>query len=111
MDAERVDGAGRAEREEELGSRRSTDVGTLKGPSDAGQGGKRGHSNMEHWEFSEEIKAAARKRRRLQAKAEIAHELAEHRNRKSLGPKAEKDTAAPDDTNKLTIESYNEFPK
>ena len=42
-----------------------------KGKPDGGQGGKRGHSNMEHWEFTEEIKLAAKKRRRLAAKTEI----------------------------------------
>ena len=49
----------------------------LKGPADAGQGGKRGHSNMDHWEFTEEIKAAARKRRRIEAKIEITRGLAD----------------------------------
>jgi hypothetical protein len=49
----------------------------LKGLADAGQGGKRGHSNMDHWEFNDEIKSAARKRRRLAAKMEIKQELAE----------------------------------
>ena len=42
-----------------------------KGKSDSRQGGKRGHSNMDHWEFTEEIKRAAKKRRRLAAKTEI----------------------------------------
>lgn len=49
----------------------------LKGLTDAGQGGKRGHSNMDHWEFNDEIKSAARKRRRLAAKIEINAGLAE----------------------------------
>ena len=40
----------------------------LKGKSNAGQGGKRGHSNMDHWMYTEEIKEAARKARRLEAK-------------------------------------------
>src|SRR5438067_4940610 len=40
----------------------------LKGKPDAGQGGKLGHSNQDHWEYTEEIKEAAKKRRRLQAK-------------------------------------------
>jgi len=26
-----------------------------KGKAEGGQGGKRGHSNMDHWEFTEEI--------------------------------------------------------
>jgi hypothetical protein len=42
-----------------------------KGKADGGQGGKRGHSNMDHWAFTEEIKLAAKKRRRLAAKTEI----------------------------------------
>jgi hypothetical protein len=49
----------------------------LKGRPDAGQGGKRGHSNMDHWEFTEEIKLAARKRRRHEAKLEISAALRE----------------------------------
>jgi hypothetical protein len=49
----------------------------LKGKADAGQGGKLGHSNQNHWVFTEEIKEAARKRRRLNAKAEIAQGLRE----------------------------------
>jgi len=40
----------------------------LKGKPNAGQGGKRGHSNQDHWEFTEEIKLAAKKRRRHQAR-------------------------------------------
>ena len=52
-------------------------MGILKGLPDAGQGGKRGHSNMDHWEFNDEIKEAARKRRRLRAKIEIKDGLAE----------------------------------
>jgi hypothetical protein len=53
-------------------------VGVLKGPADAGQGGKRGHSNMEHWEDTEEIKSAARKRRRSEGKAEIREGLTDN---------------------------------
>ena len=52
-------------------------MGILKGLPDAGQGGKRSHSNMDHWEFNDEIKEAARKRRRLRAKIEIKDGLAE----------------------------------
>jgi len=40
-------------------------VGNLKGPSEGGSGGKRGHRNMEHWGFNDEVKDAARARRRL----------------------------------------------
>ncbi len=55
-------------------------MGILKGKPDAGQGGKRGHSNMDHWEFNEEIKEAARKRRRISAKTEITEGLVENEN-------------------------------
>ena len=52
----------------------------LKGRPDAGQGGKRGHSNMDHWEFTEEIKVAARKRRRHDAKLQVTEALLEITN-------------------------------
>jgi hypothetical protein len=31
---------------------------------EGGQGGKRGHSNMCHWDFTEDIKSKSRKKRR-----------------------------------------------
>jgi hypothetical protein len=49
----------------------------IKGKSDGGSGGKRGHSNMDHWMHTDEIKAAAKKARRLESKAVIAAEQAE----------------------------------
>ncbi len=49
-----------------------------KGKADAGQGGKRGHSNQDHWDFTEAIKEAARKQRRLDAKKDIRKELREY---------------------------------
>lgn len=52
-------------------------MGIPKGKTEGGQGGKRGHSNMDHWMFTEEVKEAARKRRRLNAKVEVREELAE----------------------------------
>ncbi len=60
----------------------------LKGRPDAGQGGKRGHSNMDHWEFTEEIKLAARKRRRHEAKLQITAAL------KEMADKDKKEVAA-----------------
>ena len=48
-----------------------------KGKADAGQGGKIGHSNQDHWVYTEEVKEAARKWRRLKAKAEIVEGLEE----------------------------------
>jgi hypothetical protein len=52
-------------------------MGILKGKPDGGQGGKRGHSNMDHWVYTEEIKEASRKRRRISAKLEIREGLIE----------------------------------
>lgn len=51
----------------------------LKGRPDGGQGGKRGHSNMEHWEHTEEIKLAAKKRRRQKAKSDVEQGVSEYR--------------------------------
>ncbi len=48
-----------------------------KGRVDGGQGGKLGHSNMNHWDYTEAIKAASRKLRRHQAKQDVAQGLAE----------------------------------
>ena len=48
-----------------------------KGKSTAGQGGKLGHSNQDHWVYTEEAKEAARKQRRLEAKVEIKFGLEE----------------------------------
>ena len=49
----------------------------IKGKADAGQGGRIGHSNQNHWGPTEEIKTNARRWRRQQAKAEIGEGLAE----------------------------------
>lgn len=38
--------------------------------TEAGQGGKRGHSNMAHWSPTAWVKRAARKARRQQARTE-----------------------------------------
>ena len=38
-------------------------MGTQKGPTEGGSGGKRGHSAMEHWGRTDEVKAAKRRRR------------------------------------------------
>jgi hypothetical protein len=39
-------------------------VSNPKNPTAGGSGGKRGHSNMEHWGYTAEVKEAARTRRR-----------------------------------------------
>ena len=62
----------------------------LKGKANAGQGGRIGHSNQDHWLYTEEIKEAARKWRRLQAKEEIAAGLIE------LEPEDETEPSRPD---------------
>mgnify|MGYP001592806401 CR=1 FL=1 len=43
-------------------------MANLKVASKGGQGGRLGHSNMEHWTYTEEVKLAARKKRRTDAK-------------------------------------------
>ena len=48
-----------------------------KGPVDGGQGGRLGHSNMNHWDYTDAIKAGSRKWRRLKAKIDIAEALTE----------------------------------
>ena len=48
---------------------------------EGGQGGKRGHSNMTHWEFTEEIKDECRVLRRRQALAEVEEQLSDLQSR------------------------------
>jgi hypothetical protein len=56
-----------------LGGRR-VDMGLKKIPSEGGTGGKRGHSNMEHWAYTQEIKDAARTRRRIGDKQVVSEQ-------------------------------------
>jgi hypothetical protein len=75
MEAGRVDEPGGATNEEViLESCGFGVVAIMKGPANGGQGGKLGHSKMDHWVFTEEIKTASRKVRRLLAREEIAQE-------------------------------------
>lgn len=46
-----------------------------KGKTEGGSGGKKGHSNMEHWDYTEEIKEETKKLRRLKGKQEIKGEI------------------------------------
>ena len=55
-----------------------------KGPSEGGSGGKRGHSNMEHWGYSDEVKQAAAVQRRQDDKQSVVLGLAEHRGERLL---------------------------
>jgi hypothetical protein len=59
-------------------------MGIHKGPTEGGSGGKRGHSGMEHWGYTDEIKEATRKRRRLDDKqsVKIDEEVRKKSNRK-----------------------------
>ncbi|MGH1484956.1 MAG: hypothetical protein ACRBCI_01975 [Cellvibrionaceae bacterium] len=50
-------------------------MATSKGKTEGGSGGKRGHSNMEHWEFTEEIKRSTKVIRRENKKKEIRKEV------------------------------------
>lgn len=43
--------------------------------TEGGQGGKRGHSNMSHYDFTEVIKADMKRQRRRQSRAIIAEQL------------------------------------
>lgn len=46
-------------------------MGIGKGPTEGGSGGKRGHSGMEHWGFTDEVKEAAKRRRRMEDKEAV----------------------------------------
>lgn len=50
-------------------------MSTVKGPTEGGSGGKRGHSNMDHWLLTEEIKESSKVRRRNNAKKEVREEI------------------------------------
>jgi len=52
-------------------------MGTMKGKTEGGSGGKRGHSNMDHWAFTEEIKESSKIQRRNKKKKEILDEVKE----------------------------------
>lgn len=46
-------------------------MGLKKTPTEGGSGGNRGHSNMEHWAFTDEVKDAARAQRRIEDQKSI----------------------------------------
>lgn len=50
-------------------------MATLKGKTEGGSGGKRGHSNMTHWAYTEEIKESSNINRRNESKRIIKEEL------------------------------------
>ncbi len=49
-----------------------------KGPTEGGSGGKRGHSNMEHWMRTEVLKQNSKVNRRTESKKQIREELREN---------------------------------
>lgn len=53
-------------------------MGYPRGPTEGGSGGQRGHSNMEHWGFTAEVKKAARKRRRLNDRQVVTEQIKDH---------------------------------
>lgn len=50
-------------------------MGFPKLKTEGGSGGKRGHSNMSHWITTEEIKVAAKKQRRAEARQTVRTSL------------------------------------
>jgi hypothetical protein len=52
-------------------------MGVAKGPTEGGSGGKRGHSGMEHWGYTEEVKKHAKRRRRINDKSETKEQSKE----------------------------------
>lgn len=50
-------------------------MGLPKGPTEGGSGGRRGHSGMEHWGFTGEVKSTAKRRRRLDDKRRVDENL------------------------------------
>lgn len=62
-------------------------MGTLKLKSSGGSGGKRGHSNMDHWFFNDETKTAARTQRRIEGKKASREGISEYLAGKPKGKK------------------------
>jgi hypothetical protein len=57
-------------------------MGTTKGPSEGGTGGKRGHSNMEHWGYTDEVKEESRRIRRQDDKRKSEAGITDHKDEK-----------------------------
>lgn len=60
-------------------------MANYKGPTEGGAGGKKGHSNMEHWTHTEELKDASSKRRR-QDDVHYSREGVAESQKKSIRP-------------------------
>jgi hypothetical protein len=61
-------------------------MGHPRGPTEGGSGGKRGHSNMEHWGYTAEVKRTARMRRRLNDKQMVTEQVMDHEPSMSDSP-------------------------
>jgi len=55
----------------------------VKDPTEGGSGGKRGHSNMEHWGYTEEVKDNSKSQRRIDDKSESDEGVEEYENEKN----------------------------
>jgi hypothetical protein len=44
-------------------------MANYKGPTEGGSDGKRGHSNMEHWTYTEELKETSKVQRRIDSRS------------------------------------------
>jgi len=53
-------------------------MATYKGPTEGGSGGRRGHSGMEHWTKTKEIKDSTKRQRRKVDKRESADGVEEN---------------------------------
>jgi hypothetical protein len=58
-------------------------MGLKKGPSEGGSGGKLGHSGMEHWGYTDEVKETARRRRRIEDKEVVQEQENDETNSNS----------------------------
>ena len=54
-------------------------MSNYKGPTEGGSGGKRGHTNMEHWVTTEEIKQSSKIQRRINNKQESLNGIEEYK--------------------------------
>lgn len=59
-------------------------MGKVRRPTEGGNGGKKGHSNMSHWELTEIIKKDSNKRRREGEKEELREEAENYSSRKDM---------------------------
>jgi hypothetical protein len=66
-----------------MGGVKKVKTGIKKLKTEGGAGGGRGHSNMDHWGHTDEIKSAAKSRRRIEGKLNSSTGVAEYLAEKS----------------------------